>query len=79
MHGASEKAYSWNAVLEFGSSTVELFSDEQLAGLAQEVKQQIDEDYIHRSPSAYPGIRKPATVTVLAIWNRIYIASAVKD
>ncbi|MCJ1347400.1 hypothetical protein MMC31_005625, partial [Peltigera leucophlebia] len=67
IRGASEKAYSWNAVLEYDRNIVESFSDGQLAGLAQEAKQQIDDDYIKRRPCEYPGIRKPATVTVIAI------------
>lgn len=44
MRGASEKAYSWNPLLEFESNTAELFSDEKLAGLAQQAKKEIDED-----------------------------------
>lgn len=78
MLGASERAYCWNAVLEYHCDTAKSFSDAQLAGLAQQAKKQIDDDYIKRSPFKYPGIRKPAAVTVIAIGTRIYIASSVK-
>lgn len=78
MRGASERAYCWNAVLEYDCDTVGSFSDGQLAGLAQHAKEQVDNDYIKRSPCEYPGIRKPATVTAIAIGTRIYIASSVK-
>lgn len=76
--GASERAYCWNAVLEYDCDTAEYFSDGQLAGLAQHAKEQIDNDYIKRSPSKYPSIYKAATVTVIAIGTRIYIASSMK-
>lgn len=78
MGGGPQKAYSSNAVLEFESNTAKSFSDQQLAGIAQEAKRQMDEDYVNRSQSLYTGIRKPTAVTVLAIGNRIYIASSIK-
>ncbi len=64
--------------LEFESNTAKSFSGQQLAGIAQEAKRQMDKDYVNRSPSQYTGIRKPTAVTVLAIGNRIYIASTIK-
>lgn len=80
MSGGPQKAYSWNAVLQFKSNTAESFSDKQLAGLAQEAKRQIDEDYVCQS--------KPITIHWhpqadnshggMAIVNSTYIASSVK-
>lgn len=46
MGGGAQKAYSWNAVLEFESNTAKSFSDQQLAGIAQEAKRQMDKDYV---------------------------------
>lgn len=34
------------------------FLTNQLAGIAQEAKHQMDKDYVNRSPSQYTGIRK---------------------
>lgn len=48
------------------------------AGLAQHAREQIENDYIKRSPCGYPGICKLPTVTVTAIGTHIYIASSVK-
>lgn len=78
MGGGAQRAYSWNTVLEFESNTAKSFSDQKLAGIAQEAKRQMDKDYVNRSPSQYTGIRKPTAVTVLAIGNRMYIASSIK-
>lgn len=47
MGGGAQKAYSWNAALEFESNTAKSFSDQQLAGIAQEAKRQMDKDYVN--------------------------------
>lgn len=52
-----------------------------MAGIAQESKPRMDEDYvnINPSPSLYTGIRKPTAVTALAVGQGIYIiASFIK-
>lgn len=73
MLGAAERAYCRNAVLESDWDTAEYFSDRQLAGLAQHAKEQIDNDYIKKSPCEYPGICRPAIVTVVIVIGDSYI------
>lgn len=60
---------SWNLT----GTTAEYFSDRQLAGLAQHAKEQIDNDYIKKSPWEYPGICRPAIVTVVIVIGDSYI------
>lgn len=73
MRGAAERAYCRNAVLESDWDTAEYFSDRQLAGLAQHAKEQIDNDYIKKSHCEYPGICRPAIVTVVIVIGNSYI------
>ena len=66
-------------VLEYDYSTVNTFSDGQLAGLAQHFKQEMDHDYNKRRPNDYSGIRKPAAVSVIATRRHLYVASFIKS
>lgn len=75
MCGASERGYSWNAVLEYDWETAESSPNGLLGGLAQHAKKQIDEGYIKMSPCIYSGICKPAIVTVvIVIGDSLYFA-----
>ena len=78
MRHSPEPAYPWNVVLEFETNVLDLFSDQHLVGFAEHAKLEVDLDYENKSYADNPGLSKPASVTIIAIGRRLYIASSVK-
>ncbi len=79
-----KRTYLWSSVLTYDKHTDELFTDEELTGLARQAWLEMKNDWANVQEGPYRSTKdsmsdwRPAAMAALAIGNKVYLSSSLK-